>query len=542
MKKNFFLVFIVMSVLMLAISGCGGSDGGSDGVDVNATSENNAPIANAGADQNIVTASIVTLDGSSSSDADSDSLTYAWSILSKPAGSTAALLGETFVNSMFVADLDGVYVVQLIVNDGTTSSTSDVVTVNASTLNSAPVADAGIDQNINTTSVATLDGSSSSDANSDSLTYAWSIVSKPAGSIADLSDATAVNPTFEADLDGTYVVELVVNDGTVDSASDSVTINASTLNSAPVANAGADQNVNTASTVTLDGSSSSDANSDSLAYTWSIVSKPAGSVATLSDVAVVAPTFEADLDGAYVVQLIVNDGTVDSASDTTTVNASTPIITHNGYTYQNVVSPYTGRIWLDRNLGATRVCEAFDDAQCYGDYYQWGRATDGHEKVGSLTTSTQAADITPNHNKFIVNSFGWTTGDDDGSLRSASWNKTDGTSVCPVGYRVPTITELENETINSTDGMSNSVDAFNNFLKLPSAGYRDNSTSTGVNNKGLDGYIWSSDVYSASNSKRLHFDATTATIGYGGSSFGESVRCIKHFWFFIPVFPLYPFL
>jgi len=52
-----------------------------------------------------------------------------------------------------------------------------------------------------------------------------------------------------------------------------------------------------------------------------------------------------------------------------------------GVTYGTVTSPYTGRVWLDGNLGASQVCTAYNDSTCYGDYYQWGRGTDGHEKI-----------------------------------------------------------------------------------------------------------------------------------------------------------------
>jgi len=115
-------------------------------------------------------------------------------------------------------------------------------------------------------------------------------------------------------LPGRYDVQLVVNDGTVDSRPDTVIID--TRNSRPIAHAGADQTVVMGATVQLDGSGSSDADHDPLGLRWSFVSRPPGSLATLSDVTAVQPTFVADAIGVYVVQLIVNDGTVDSAPAT----------------------------------------------------------------------------------------------------------------------------------------------------------------------------------------------------------------------------------
>ncbi len=227
------------------------------------------------------------------------------------------------VNPTFTADKDGAYVLSLVVNDSTASSTADTVTINAATANSAPVANAGLDQNVATTTVVTLNGSGSSDTNGDALTYSWSFTSKPAGSTAMLSSLAVVNLMFTADKDGAYVLSLVVNDSTASSTADTVTINAATANSAPVANAGLDQNVATATVVTLNGNGSSDANGDALTYSWSFTSKPAGSTATLSSLAVVNPTFTADKDGAYVLSLVVNDGTVSSTADTVTINAAT---------------------------------------------------------------------------------------------------------------------------------------------------------------------------------------------------------------------------
>lgn len=92
--------------------------------------------------------------------------------------------------------------------------------------NTAPVANAGVDQSVATGSTVTLNGGASADADGDPLTYNWTLTTKPSGSNAVLSSTTAVNPTFTADLDGSYVVSLVVNDGTVNSAADSVTVTA----------------------------------------------------------------------------------------------------------------------------------------------------------------------------------------------------------------------------------------------------------------------------------------------------------------------------
>lgn len=96
----------------------------------------------------------------------------------------------------------------------------------ASVANAAPVANAGAGQNVTTGTAVTLIGSASSDANGDTLTYAWTLVSKPAGSAAVLAGATSATPTFTADRAGIYVASLIVNDGKVTSASSNVSVTA----------------------------------------------------------------------------------------------------------------------------------------------------------------------------------------------------------------------------------------------------------------------------------------------------------------------------
>ncbi|MFH2066635.1 MAG: PKD domain-containing protein [Pseudomonadota bacterium] len=290
---------------------------------VNISTNNSAPVANAGPDQAGVHGQTITLNGGGSSDVDGDPLTYSWAFTSRPVGSTAALSSPTAINPSFTIDVSGDYTVQLIVNDGTANSTPD--TVNISTNNSAPVANAGPDQAGVHGQTITLNGGGSSDVDGDPLTYSWAFTSRPAGSTATLSSLTAVNPNFTIDKSGDYTVRLTVNDGTVNSVPD--TVNISTNNSAPVANAGTDQAGVHGQTITLNGSGSSDVDGDPLTYSWAFTSRPAGSTATLSSPTAVNPNFTIDVSGDYTVRLTVNDGTVNSAPDTVSIstNNSAPV-------------------------------------------------------------------------------------------------------------------------------------------------------------------------------------------------------------------------
>jgi len=200
-------------------------------------------------------------------------------------------------------------------------------------------------------------------------------------------------------------------------------------------------------------------------------------------------------------------------------------ITHNGTSYDTVTSPYTGRVWLDRNLGASQVCTSATDTACYGDYYQWGRGYDGHQASDSLPTATQATDINSvGHGDFIQGSPDWASVDTIGTARQANWEKIDGSSVCPVGFRVPTLAELQAETVDN--GVTDTATAFSNFLKLPSAGYRAYNSGN-IMSEGSRGYIWSS-TFSGSASNNLSFSGGANTSN-DARAFGFSVRCLKSY-------------
>src|SRR5699024_2354177 len=139
----------------------------------------------------------------------------------------------------------------------------------------------------------TLDGTGSFDNDGDVLTYSWSLTG-PDGSTAALDDTTTAEPAFTPDLVGTYTVNLVVNDGTFVSASDSVIITVLPVpNEAPAAEAGTDQSALVGAEVVLDGSGSTDPDGDTLTYAWTLTT-PDGSTATLADATTATPSFTPD--------------------------------------------------------------------------------------------------------------------------------------------------------------------------------------------------------------------------------------------------------
>ena len=111
---------------------------------------------------------------------------------------------------------------------------------------------------------------------------------------------------------------LVVNDGKVNSAAVGTTVTAYVANNtAPVANAGTNQTARinifyNYAPITLDGSSSLDANGDEISYKWTLAQSPSGSKAVLLSATEVSPTFNADVVGTYIVTLVVSDGKLSS--------------------------------------------------------------------------------------------------------------------------------------------------------------------------------------------------------------------------------------
>lgn len=276
-------------------------------------------------------------------------------------------------------------------NDDKSSTPNNVATI-APTINAAPVANAGADQAIRVGAIVTVDAGASFDANADPITYKWALTTRPSASAATLSAVTGARPTFVADVAGTYIATLVVNDGKIDSDLAMTTITASapapSANAAPAANAGGNQTAPVGATITLDGTASADRDGDALTHLWTVVSKPAGSVSTISSSNAAKPLLTLDVAGTYGVTLIVNDKKVDSLPSTVFVTALPPPSTAN-------IAP-TANAGVDQAVvaGATVNLDGTLSTDLNGDRltYSWSISA---KPVGSGAQLTSTTTVTP---------------------------------------------------------------------------------------------------------------------------------------------------
>lgn len=203
-----------------------------------------------------------------------------------------------------------------------------------------------------------------------------------------------------------------------------------------------------------------------------------------------------------------------------------------------------GNIWLNNNLGADYANinhGSFNPAQqatgatdhlAYGSLFQWGRKPDGHELItytngttGSAVNGTTPTDSnTPNNALFITpagSPYDWRS-TQDGTLwaTEASAN-----NPCPVGFRVPELTELN--TLLTAASITNSTTAASSTLKFTVPGYRYRVNGL-LLNQGTLGNYWSSTV-DGTNARYLYFSSTAALTHYNASyrAYGFSVRCLK---------------
>jgi uncharacterized protein (TIGR02145 family) len=204
----------------------------------------------------------------------------------------------------------------------------------------------------------------------------------------------------------------------------------------------------------------------------------------------------------------VGTGYGDMVKLNTTNDTSKVRFTYNGkeVVYGIIISPTTGKKWLDRNIGATQVATSYDDYKAYGDLFQWGRPADGHQLMNwtSSTTGTAVNGITnvlatsdnPGHSNWIdaTGTFARDWRSDNNSNRWATIQQ----GPCPTGWHVPTIDEwLAEMSIDyggtaSSGGMTEWNTAYSK-LKLTVAGLRRSvgSAAGQLATVGSRGFYWS---------------------------------------------------
>ena len=192
------------------------------------------------------------------------------------------------------------------------------------------------------------------------------------------------------------------------------------------------------------------------------------------------------------------------------------------------VTSTTGKIWMDRNLGASKVATSSTDANSYGDLYQWGRGTDGHQLRTSLNRAYVAtASYDLGHPDFIISSSDWRT-----PSSNDLWQGVNGiNNPCPNGFRLPTTQEFQAE---SDAWQTSNPGAYfkNSPLKFPLAGWRSNIDGELKSAGGLGRY-WTSTVVTQgtqSFGQIISFNAfrTEILVNEGIRTGGQSVRCIKN--------------
>jgi len=196
-----------------------------------------------------------------------------------------------------------------------------------------------------------------------------------------------------------------------------------------------------------------------------------------------------------------------------------------------VTSPVTGRIWMDRNLGAERIPNSITDDLGFGDLYQWGRGPDGHQCRNSGLRNGPTSLDQPGHDDFLVIQTNSVSDDWLTTQNNTLWQGVAGeNNPCPTGFRIPTKQEFINENINT------GAAAFSSFLKLPYSGWRDQlgviyDESLAGTTSVPYGFVWTSTVSGGTSTNDAEAFAYYSTRAFENSyarARGYSVRCIKN--------------
>ena len=217
------------------------------------------------------------------------------------------------------ANYNGADAFSFTVNDGAADSDTATVDITVNPVNDLPVA---VDDPVTTsedTAVEIIVLANDTDVDGQNLTL--SEFTQPGNGQVENIDDGALTYTPIPNFHGTDSFDYTVSDGSGGTDTGTVYVTVNAVNDAPVAKAGSDQEVAVMDIVTLEGSGSTDVDGDNLTYEWAFVSRPTASSAVLSYPGPGTATFLADTPGSYEVELMVDDGTVESASDSVVITA-----------------------------------------------------------------------------------------------------------------------------------------------------------------------------------------------------------------------------
>jgi len=300
----------------------------------------------------------------------------------------------------------------------------------------------------------------------------------------------------------------------------------SVANVAPVANAGSAQNINIYATtsVSLSGSAT-DSDGTIVSYAWTktggtgtanpVITNPSSAATTVTGINAV---------GTYIFTLTAtdNNGGTGTATVTITANEVTDAVVGGG--------SGTLLTFMAHNLGSDYSLDPLVAAQgLNGNYYQFGRP----EAVATTSTDTGAI---AGWNTTNAANTAWNTGSEAAPVRTAN-------DPCPVGYRVPTRTELiyatstgNGNSYSYTGTFSNSSTNFTSGMRVthggtqklyfPTAGHRWH-TDGALNMRGIQAYYGTSTSVSTTNRAAILISNTTATFPSIARPMGTSIKCIK---------------